>query len=240
MWLLNRHNVCEEASRLVFKEPRDSHVQALLKQNSLMMLPEHEKQKYWDRYEWDLCVPWMLVKVLALGATSGQPKDFSATKFKQLTSELTELHNEIKDFVVSPSPSLSPEKDFIMPYENGLMYMFSRLELLQIVWRLCENTKELLKKEKKKFSGVLSVTDVTACSDITKTLYERIRQLAQSFIDALKQRGVKSILAQVQWGSTGEALKGLMHDKDEQEGYVREYVESAIEALNGVLKVKLK
>lgn len=55
----------------------------------------------------------------------------------------------------------------------------------------------------------------------------------------MRRRGTEAIAAQVRWGPTGEALKMVLSD-DDVEYYAREYVDSALEAWRGVLKVKLK
>jgi hypothetical protein len=66
-----------------------------------------------------------------------------------------------------------------------------------------------------------------------------VRDVAQSYIDLILRRGTEAIKAQVRWGPTGEALKEYLSDED-VEFYAQEYVESALEAWRGVLKVKLK
>jgi hypothetical protein len=65
-----------------------------------------------------------------------------------------------------------------------------------------------------------------------------VRDVAHSYINLLKTRGVAAIKAQVRWGVTGRYLERMLSDED-MEFFAGEYVESAMEAWKGVLKVKM-
>jgi hypothetical protein len=138
--------------------------------------------------------------------------------------------------------TLNPEDEPTMFHENMLMLCYGVLEVCRAIYKLTEVYKDKVLKPKaiphplKKAIPANWVKDLEAENAIC---YQTIRDVANSYMDLLKKRGVVAIKAQVRWGFTGEELKNILSD-DDVEYYAQEYVESAWEAWSGVLKVKLK
>ncbi|KAH7077321.1 N-acetyltransferase B complex non catalytic subunit-domain-containing protein [Paraphoma chrysanthemicola] len=128
-------------------------------------------------------------------------------------------------------------------HENMLMSCYAHLELLRAVHKLADLVREKITKSKGKTEHPLKkfVPEKYAeeLLDGVQKCYQAVRDVAQSYIDILGKSGAKAIRAQVRWGPTGAALRCFLGDED-VEFYAREYVDSAVEAWKGVLKVKLK
>jgi hypothetical protein len=140
---------------------------------------------------------------------------------------------------------LAPEDEPTMFHENMLMYCYGQMEVLRALYKLVEKIRGIVLNPKIKTklphpmkSKLPKDFDVDLLLE-TQICFQSILDLAKSYTDLLLSTGVKAITAQVRWGETGEALKSVLSD-DDVEFYAKEYVDSALEAWRGVLKVKLK
>jgi hypothetical protein len=129
-----------------------------------------------------------------------------------------------------------------MCHENMLILSYGFLEICRANHKLTELLKDKVVKSKGKphpLKQIIPAKFVEELSEEGAILFAAVRDIATSYIALLKKRGVKAIKAQVRWGESGEALKLILSD-DDVEYYAKEYVDSALEAWSGVLKVKLK
>jgi hypothetical protein len=135
------------------------------------------------------------------------------------------------------------EDEPTMFHENMLISCYGHLEFCRAIGKLVDCIVEKIIKPKGKdthpWKANLPKTIDTDLLEEGKICFQAVRDVAESYIALLKKRGVAAIKAQVRWGNTGEALKVVLSD-DDVEYYAKEYVESALEAWSGVLKVKFK
>jgi hypothetical protein len=235
-WLYERHKI-EETCGFVFGEPMD--------QSPLTRLRIDFKGKRTpttlSELEEELGEIWMIIDgiVLEFFVEPIIPTPYTPGWFEAITGWLAE-HGSNTFFWDAPKEKFNaPVDEQIMPTDGGLKNMYGTLEVVQTTWRLCEAVKAELKKSNSKWKHRLQIKTVEACAKEAKFCHQRMGDVADSWIGALKGRGVNSILAQARWGSTGEALRQLMTDVQQRQ-YAQEYVESAIETLQGVKMVKLK
>ncbi|KAF2474751.1 uncharacterized protein BDR25DRAFT_111755 [Lindgomyces ingoldianus] len=128
----------------------------------------------------------------------------------------------------------------LMPTEGYLQYFFGQLELLLVYAKLIDQVRNFHKLSKFPPSRVKKEKVwVDKVATAIQNCYTAVRNAAQSYIDALRERGLESVLKHAKAGVVGEALVGLMGE-EEMRGFAREYVESAVDALEGVLKVRIK
>ncbi|KAH4609099.1 hypothetical protein HBH82_069530 [Parastagonospora nodorum] len=138
--------------------------------------------------------------------------------------------------------TLDPVDEPGLCHENMLMLCYSFLEVCRANHKLTELLKDKVVKSKGKphpLKQIIPAKFVDELAEEGAILFAAIRDIATSYIALLKSRGIKAIKAQVRWGTSGEALKLILSD-DDVEYYAKEYVDSALEAWGGVLKVKLK
>lgn len=159
-----------------------------------------------------------------------------------LPSMLLQTRKIIEDRRIPGDTALKPEDEVTMFHENLLMSCYGWLSYLRAVNKATEVMHERVFK--KKSHPLLVVFPMlkdlhTRLSEECKVCYQAVRDMAQSYMDLIKSRGLAAIKAQVRWGKTGEDLKQILSD-DDVEYYAKEYMESALEAWSGVLKVKLK
>lgn len=159
-----------------------------------------------------------------------------------LPSMLLGMRKVIEDRRVPGDTTLKPEDEVTMFHENLLMACYGCLSFL----RAANKTTEVIQERvlKKKSHPLLVVHPMlkdlqTRLSEECKVGYQAVRDMAQSYMNLIKSKGIAAIKAQVRWGKTGEELKQILSD-DDVDYYAREYVDSALEAWSGVLKVKLK
>jgi hypothetical protein len=138
--------------------------------------------------------------------------------------------------------TLDPVDEPGLCHENMLMLCYSFLEICRANHKLTELLKDKVVKSKGKphpLKQIIPAKFVDELAEEGAILFAAIRDIATSYIALLKSRGIKAIKAQVRWGTSGEVLKLILSD-DDVEYYAKEYVDSALEAWGGVLKVKLK
>jgi N-terminal acetyltransferase B complex non-catalytic subunit len=183
---------------------------------------------------------WQPISAL-LYSTLNPSTKVDTNLFTALKSSLQHLRQDQEKLIVSISNGTSPEDQPTMIHENMLMSAYSALEVLRVLPRLCEQIREKVIQVKTPHPLKAQVPKdwVKDVDAEVKGCYDAIGQVANGYIALLQKKGVAAIRAQVKFGATGEALKGLLSD-DDVEYYAKEYVDSAVEAWKGVLQVKLK
>lgn len=164
---------------------------------------------------------------------------------KSLPQTQLMLEGISKTFGLLRMPSdttLAPEDEVTMFHENMLMSCYGHLEVVRALYQLANQLVEKVIKKKGTAHPMIDrippgwekglIEQVNIC-------YNAIRDVAFTYMDLIKSKGLAAIKAQVRWGQTGEHLRAILSD-DDVDYYAREYVESALEAWGGVLKVKLK
>lgn len=189
-------------------------------------------------HEDPLWVQWQYAKHLATAIHNEAYYQFTDEDVEKIFgSELDTIQECVKWQIMVKMESVD---DNILPIsERRINYMFGQLEVLRVFWKLCDSTRDYYKKKEKKPQALLKIKKVDKFAEEIQVFYGIILDAAKARIDALKDRGEKSILAQVRWGATGEELKCLMSDED-QRFYAREYADSNIDTLQGILKVRLR
>jgi hypothetical protein len=122
--------------------------------------------------------------------------------------------------------------------ERDLGFSYGFLELLLLIARFIPTLRDILGKKSHRVHSQVSKAMVDKLQQQTKDSYDIVMTKARTDIGRLKETGVKTICGNVRHGVTGEKLAAFLSDRD-VETYAKEYVESAIEAYSGVLKVKL-
>jgi N-terminal acetyltransferase B complex non-catalytic subunit len=158
-----------------------------------------------------------------------------------LKASLRQMRVDQEKLVLPDDTGFKLEDEPTMFHENMLMSCYTKLEVLRALPRLVEHIREKVVNVKTPhpMKRHLSKDYLKDISAEIQQCYDSIRDVAQSHIALIKRRGAAAIKAQIRWGSTGEVLKSLLSD-DDVDAYAKEYVDSALEAWNGVLKVKLK
>jgi hypothetical protein len=161
----------------------------------------------------------------------------------QLLKDTYAAGKGVEKFRMPGDTTLKAEDEPTMFHENMLMMCYSQMEVCRGLTKLTDLLYEKVFKVKSKkphpIKAYLPDNYVSDLQEATKIWFQSIRDLAQSYIELIKSRGVASIKAQVRWGDTGELLQEILSDSD-VDYYAKEYVDSALAAWGGVLKVKLK
>ncbi|KAF2176685.1 hypothetical protein K469DRAFT_722076 [Zopfia rhizophila CBS 207.26] len=242
----------EYTCRLVFGEPRSEPLEdriisiansGLGAESQMEGLDNiHNEARKSHEREDDLRSDWLCARSIAVdvydGARSHDTGKSLEERFELACWALTEVCVEMENLILPESTGFKLEDEYLLPNEIGLLTYYSLLELLRVYWKICETMKDYQKKRHELGRRVKKQLVDQFATRVEDT-YKLLRKVVGSMIVALKRRGEQSILAQVGWGPTGEALTKVLSD-DDMRLYAREYVESAIEALEGVLKVKLK
>jgi len=131
-----------------------------------------------------------------------------------------------------------PRPHGLLPHDSALQHMFLHLELLKAYSRFCEHGLAFLKQKSHELQGKLAKDQLNR---MTATIRERaadIRGRATKWINRLSEGGLDALVNQAIEGSTGELIEDLL-GSDKVETYAALYKESALDALNGVLMVKI-
>jgi hypothetical protein len=162
---------------------------------------------------------------------------------RQLLENVHGARKAVENCRMPGDTTLKAEDEPTMFHENMLMFCYGQMEVCRGLSKLADLLYDKVFKVKSKkphpIKAFLPDNYVSDLQDETKIWFQSIRDLAQSYIDLIKRRGVAAIKAQVRWGDTGEVLREILSDSD-VDYYAKEYVDSALAAWDGVLKVKLK
>jgi N-terminal acetyltransferase B complex non-catalytic subunit len=160
---------------------------------------------------------------------------------KALPQELHAIRLAMEKLREASSTTAKPEDLPTMFHENMLISCYTKFEVLRALYKLVEQLREKVVNPKSKhyMKAKLPKNWVNDIASETQICFDAIRDVANSYIKLINEKGVAAIKAQVRWGATGDALKKLLKD-DDVDFYAREYVDSALHAWKGVLQVKLK
>lgn len=158
-----------------------------------------------------------------------------------LMEDVRAIRKAMEELRIPSSTTLKLEDEPTMFHENMLMSCYTKLEAVRALNKLVEHLREKVTNPKSThpMKAKMPKDWVNNLASETQICYEAIRNVAESYINLIKKKGQAAIKAQVRWGATGKVLQNLLKD-DDVEFYAKEYVDSALEAWNGVLKVKLK
>jgi hypothetical protein len=187
---------------------------------------------------------WKVLQSLARTLTSTNPPTEGPWNdvqwlLAETRDEIVSLQNQVQKDAVPQVTSSTPKVEVTLPLSSGVRYLFLYLEVAQVCWKIVELADEKRTKRDPKFSGQLDPKVTKQIRDSLEKTYSGVQAVAKGWIDIAKQHGAAIIKAKVRFGPTGESLKELLSDQD-VDFYARESVDSLIDTLGGVLKVKLK
>jgi len=237
-WMLDHHDTIEVSTRVLYKE-----AQTLDYIGSSVRLPEESTHKrvntpaestaevLWEKLN-DF-VEYMMWEI--------DYKDSLTSTIKTLPEELHAMRLAMEKLRMPGSTTWKLEDEPAMFHENMLISCYTKLELLRALNKGIEYLREKVVNPKSThfMKAKLPKNWVTELDTEVKICYEAILHVARSYINLIKEKGEATIKAQIRWGETGEILKKMLSDADVAL-YAREYVDSALQAWEGVLKVKLK
>lgn len=122
--------------------------------------------------------------------------------------------------------------------EAVLQVVYGRFEVLRILYRLLELLRPVSKDRDHRLHREITVAKCDRLEGLVKEIYGLQRTWAQTLSDLLHRSGVPHIRSEMFFSETGSALKELIPNGT-LDWYAKEYADSAIEALKGVLKVQL-
>ncbi|CAO2648943.1 Nn.00g098920.m01.CDS01 [Neocucurbitaria sp. VM-36] len=172
---------------------------------------------------------------------NGDSKRLYEDDGKELMDDVRLIRKAMEKLRMPGSTGLNPEDEPTMFHENMLISCYTKLEALRVLNKLVDHLREKVfnAKSTHAMKSKMPKNWVNDLASETQICYEAIRDVAQSYIHLIRTRGVAAIKAQIRWGKTGNLLEAVLKD-DDVDYYASEYVESALEAWNGVMKVKLK
>ncbi|KAF2441371.1 hypothetical protein P171DRAFT_488923 [Karstenula rhodostoma CBS 690.94] len=152
--------------------------------------------------------------------------------FSQLEIDIGEfhpnlLHDDNADF--NRAPTLT---------EDSLNEVYGRLEALRTLNRLLDFMRPISKARTHALHKDITVARCDLLHHYVTESYRLHKTRIQAIIDRLHKSGAAHIRALLRSSNTGVAINGVIADETLNR-YSKEYVDSAIEALNGVLKVQL-
>jgi N-terminal acetyltransferase B complex non-catalytic subunit len=243
-WLLTTHFVGERSRRLLFRETGYDSLDPFLdiyRKGGPQPSPtghtptEHTFKSYWTVID-------NIVADIFEGETTGKLSvDVNCSTFDTLLNSIIAMRKaEEKLRLPITITTLRPEDEPTMFHENKFMASYGKFEICRAVIKLVDLLREKVLKGKTKhpLRARLPPNFDTRLRNEVEMAFNAVRDVAHSYINLLKTRGVAAIKAQVRWGVTGRYLERMLSDED-MEFYAGEYVESAMEAWKGVLKVKM-
>lgn len=143
---------------------------------------------------------------------------------------------------IAPILANADHQRLLVPTAELLQMMFIHLELLQSLWRLCDLATAAITQKTHPIKGFLTKPQIDKMRKTVQSFYQLIRKTASDWINRLRSDGAKKLQEEVYAGGIGGAINELV--KDGLEGSSGEMSmmglnASAVEALEGVLRVKL-
>ncbi|EDU45355.1 N-acetyltransferase B complex non catalytic protein [Pyrenophora tritici-repentis] len=234
-WMLSNHNNIEACTRVLCKETqRLDYIRATdgVVGSNEFDTPAESRAK----------IMWALINDIVKIMT--WEKDYLDTltrPIKKLPQELHAMRVAMEKLRMPGSTTLKLEDEPAMFHENMLISCYTKFEVLRALNKMIEHMREKVINPKSThfMKATLPKNWVPEVETEMKICYEAIRDLARSYIFLIKEKGEAAIKAQIRWGITGQVLRNMLTDADVAL-YAREYVDSALQAWEGVLKVKLK
>ncbi|KAL1591573.1 hypothetical protein SLS60_011823 [Paraconiothyrium brasiliense] len=152
--------------------------------------------------------------------------------FNQLEIDTDELRRQILE-ANNAAPDRAPNLT-----EDALNAVYGRLEVLRVLVQLLSFMRPISKARTHALHKEITVANCDRLQESITEFYRLHKIRMQTIIDQLKKNGVADFRRQFHRGSTGAAVAEVIADET-LETYSKEYADSAIEALKGVLKVQL-
>jgi len=155
---------------------------------------------------------------------------------------IVELLRDVRELHIKPlqnSPAVN-ELKYNRPQldEEELIYLHGLLEIACVLTRLTDQLRSVTKQRSHPFQSEVTTSICSELQSAAKDLYEAVRVRANFTIRRLKATGLVSMKTMIRWGKTGVAVATLISD-DDLNYYGSDYVDSAIEATEGLLKVQM-
>ena len=241
-WIIQSYDVWENSSKVLYKESQTwedvgGWVHDVAKVTN--HIPSSPNFTPAERIAEDL---WAAIDVV-VESIAGQEKSLRSVSevAKDFPAELQAMRLAMEKLRM-PDPTTFQLDDVpTMLHENMLISCYTKLEVLRALSKMVDQLREKVvgPKSSHPLKYKLPKNWVSDIESETKACYEAIRDLANSYIKLIEQKGEAAIKAQVRWGNSGDILREVLSDSN-VEFYASEYVDSALHAWRGVLQVKLK
>ncbi|KAF2684778.1 hypothetical protein K458DRAFT_26708 [Lentithecium fluviatile CBS 122367] len=251
LWVANYRSHHDLISRLIFKEPvpfafrktmDNLLIQEMSDQDGTGRTPEGRRRQCQSRTEQRYEKLFEFLATIAAEVYDLQPR-FSenpvsiASAFIKLNFQLEDCYETYR-FFIDDAHSEEPVSRRLCS-EHDLMHSYGLLEILVLVARFIPTLRGIARDKSHKLYLVISKANVDRLLEKARDCYNIVRTVAEKDIDRMKKTGMSRLRKEVRERSTGQALRAILSDKD-VETYAKGYVESAIEAFSGILKVKLE
>lgn len=241
-WIIQSYDVWENSSKVLYKETQTwedvgGWVHEVAKVTN--HIPSEPNCTPAERKAEDV---WAAINVI-VESIAGQEKSLASvsTVVKEFPIELQAMRLAMEKLRIPDPTTFQLENVPTMLHENMLISCYTKLEVLRALNKMVDHLREKVVNPKSShpLKAKLPKNWVSDIESETKACYEAIRDLVNSYIKLIEQKGEAAIKAQVRWGNSGDILREVLSDSD-VEFYASEYVDSALHAWRGVLQVKLK
>lgn len=240
-WLIESYSIWEASSRVLHKETQAWENVGLLVDDIATPKEGHEVEANKTLAESRAENSWLGINTVVEIMAGQVDANLLPANLTKLSEELHAMRLGVEKLRMPSNTKLKLEDEPTMFHENMLISCYTKLEILRALIRMDDQLREkvLSPKSTHPLKSKLPKNWVSEIETETKTCYDAIRDVANSYINLIENKGAAAIKAQVRWGETGEALKPILSDSD-VEAYALEYVDSALHAWKGVLQVKLR
>lgn len=239
-WVNYFHTTWEPSCKLAYKEPLSDGFRVMANANHDAYKLKIDKQPDFNRIEAVFFLLWDALSQVALmmhnANTEGKTLD---ELFNSLLDGLDMHIIALKSYPISDPANDGLSREALILHEDMLMYFYGLLELLRVLIRLTDQLRGMSRKGSHPLKSKIPKKAVDQTAQKVEECYALVRKETQTYLALMKNKGAAAIEKHVRAGPTGSALRVMLGDADVK-SYAKEYVESAVEALSGVLKVKLR
>lgn len=125
-----------------------------------------------------------------------------------------------------------------LPTEDNLNFMYGHLEVLRALKGLVGILRPIAKKSDKLKDDEVSTLRCEELDHFVALNYQSLRTYAETVMKRVANLGPRHTRTHISQGKTGAAVESIIGGET-LDWYSKEYSESAIEALKGLLKVQL-
>jgi ElaB/YqjD/DUF883 family membrane-anchored ribosome-binding protein len=181
---------------------------------------------------------WDLLQPITVNLILGPTHAHAAADLKAATAALsawltTDLPTALYPAAASTGPSC------ILPHHTRLHTLYLHLEFLKAALRLVDAAAALAKQKAHHAHSKIPADALEGVRKAVREQGESVRRRAREMKKRLERGGADEVLAAFRsGGAVGEAVAGLVGEQ-RMKRYARAFVESAVEAVDGVLKVKV-
>ena len=188
--------------------------------------------------EREVCARWNKLMPLAFWLILG-PKHFHASKnVKQDMESLAEYLNTATLAIQAEDMEISADDRLEFTHFDEFENWYLNLEFAKTCSQFVTSAFILIKQRGHHSAGVLTVNDLNKIKNAAKNLGEAVQKQARTLQVSLKKEGNAKVLQVVKSGGLGGVIAQMIGES-QLRMYVEEMVESAVEGLEGVLKVKV-